>query len=250
MRDAKAPLSTLDVQHFVRSMPAAYSATFTARDTEEHARVVARRGGELSHVEVVGGSGSVRTLVCLVAEDRPGLLSIVADALLAQGLSVRSAHIYCRTRRDQRLEAVDFFELAPKGRASEQQQLDAADVTNFAVTLRQMLAEQLPLEVELATVPPSVAERTRVYFDLDALKRGEHVLIVQTSDFAGLLSTVTNALHAQQARVSCAEVRTVEGKADDRFELASDGAESLSAARLCDIQLAVYTAVVAARARG
>jgi hypothetical protein len=50
--------------------------------------------------------------------------------------------------------------------------------------------------------------------------------------------------------VISSEVRTLEGMADDRFELSSEGDEPFSAARLCDIQLAVYTAVVAARARG
>lgn len=250
MRDATPPPPTLDVKEFVRSMPAAYAAAFTPRDAEDHARVVARRQGELSHVEVVGGKGAARTLVCLVAEDRPGLLSIVTDALLAQGLGVRSAHIYCRTRADGRLEAVDFFELAPKARRDEQRTLDVADVASFAVTLRQMLAEQLPLEFEMATLPPPPAERTRVYFDLDAIQRGEHVLIVQAPDFAGLLFAVTNALHGQQARVISSEVRTLDGMADDRFELSTGGTEPLTAARCCDIQLAVYEAIVAARSRG
>jgi UTP:GlnB (protein PII) uridylyltransferase len=250
MRDVTPPLPTLDVKEFVRSMPAAYGAVFSARDAEEHARVVARRQGELSHVEVVGGKGSARTLVCLVAEDRPGLLSIVTDALLAQGLVVRSAHIYCRTRADGRLEAVDFFELAPKARRDEPRALEPADVASFAATLRQILAEQLPLEFEMATLPPPPAERTRVYFDLEAMGRGEHVLIVQAPDFPGLLFSVTNALHTERARVISSEVRTLDGMADDRFELSTAGTEPLSASRLCDIQLSVYVAVVAARARG
>jgi UTP:GlnB (protein PII) uridylyltransferase len=231
-------------------MPPAYAASFTARDVEEHAKVVTRRGNELSHVEVVGGKNSGRTLVCLVADDRPGLLSIVTDALLAQGLSVRSAHIYCRIRRDQRLEAVDFFELAASERLHDQRELDTADVASFAVTLRQMLAEQLPLEVDLATPPSLAAERIRVYFELDAVRRGEHVLVVQTPDFAGLLFTVTSALYAQHTRVISAEIRTLDGLAEDRFELSSVGAEPFTPERLCDIQLAVYVALVAARSRG
>jgi UTP:GlnB (protein PII) uridylyltransferase len=231
-------------------MPATYAAAFGARDVEEHARVVARRGSELSHVEVVAGKDSARSLVCLVADDRPGLLSIVTDALLAHGLSVRSAHIYCRTRPDQKREAVDFFELAPRGRSFETAPLDPADVASFAVTLRQMLAEQLPLEPNVTAPPPSLAKRTRVYFDIDALERGEYVLVVQAPDFAGLLFTVTNALHVERARVISAEVRTLDGVAEDRFELSTEGAEGFSAARLCDIQFAVYGAIADARARG
>ena len=113
-----------------------------------------------------------------------------------------------------------------------------------------MLAEQLPLEVELSTLPPSAAARTRVYFDLDAVQRGEHALIVQAPDFGGLLFAVTSALHSHQARVVSAEVRTQDGMADDRFLLSSAGAEPFTAPRLCDIQLSVYAAVMAARSRG
>lgn len=239
-------MSVIPTEEFIRSMPSAYLASFSARDAETHAKVVARRGQQLCHVELVPTESSNRALVCLVTDDRPGLLSIVTDALLAHGLSVRQAHIYCRIREDQRPEAVDFFELSAGAREDEGA-IEAGLVDSFGVTLHQMLSEQTPLERDAPSAPAARGGRIRVFFDVEALSRGKYLLVVRAPDFAGLLSTVTNALYAARARVISAEVQTRDGRADDRFELLSAREEPFTDEQLGDIQIAVYEAVSKAR---
>ena len=76
-----------EAAEFLESMPAAYARVFTIRDVEQHAGVVARRGTQLAHAEA-GHTSSGPLVVCVVADDRPGLLSLVTDALLVHGFSI------------------------------------------------------------------------------------------------------------------------------------------------------------------
>src|SRR5450432_2236314 len=101
--------------NFIESMPPAYARAFSKSEVAEHARIVGRRGGKLVHAEVWAGQTGAR--VCVVTDDRPGLLALVTDALLVHGLSVKSAQVYCRHRADGQSEAVDLFELQPPGQA-------------------------------------------------------------------------------------------------------------------------------------
>src|SRR4051812_22324586 len=97
------------MSEFLRSMPAAYAAAFQPNEIAEHARIVDRRGAALVHAEICAHRSGAR--VCLVAEERPGLLALVTDALLVHGLGIQSAFVYCRQRTDGKAEAVDFFQL-------------------------------------------------------------------------------------------------------------------------------------------
>ncbi len=59
---------------FLDTMPAAYARVFTTSEVLEHAQVVARRGAHLVHAELCFGPAGEQ--VCVVAEDRPGLLAL------------------------------------------------------------------------------------------------------------------------------------------------------------------------------
>jgi UTP:GlnB (protein PII) uridylyltransferase len=79
-------LSTID---FLASMPAPYRQASSTETAAEHAAIVARRGDRLAHAELcTSGSGGT---VCVVTDDRPGLLALLTEALLVHGLSIASA---------------------------------------------------------------------------------------------------------------------------------------------------------------
>jgi len=220
-------------------MPAAYARAFPAHEVAQHAQIVARRGPHLVHAEIcVGSSGE---LVCIAAEDRPGLLALVTDALLVHGLGIRNAKVYCRKRPDGKSEAVDFFQLQHiKG------DLDASvssELAAFLQTLSELVAEDVLAASRASVRPPSNAPVTRVYFELEALRRGEAILLVEAPDSLGLRNAVSNALHAQNVHIRASEIRTEDGIAHDRFELVSNDGLALNAVRLCDIQLAVHAAL-------
>ncbi|MEI9951730.1 MAG: hypothetical protein WDO74_22815 [Pseudomonadota bacterium] len=221
-------------------MPAAYARVFTATEVLDHARIVARRGAHLVHAEIcLGPSGDQ---VCVVAEDRPGLLALVTDALLVHGLSIRNAKVYCRQRADGQSEAVDFFQLEhTKGDASVG--VGASELGSFLQTLSELVAEDVLAASRPSAVPTSSSPATRVYFEIEGLRRGEATLLVEAPDSEGLLNAITNALHDQNVHIRASEIRTEAGVAHDRFELVSNDAQTLSAVRLCDIQQAVHAAL-------
>ena len=225
---------------FLESMPAAYARVFTSGEALEHAQVVARRGAHLVHAELCSGPSGEQ--VCVVAEDRPGLLALVTDALLVHGLSIRNAKVYCRRRRDGQSEAVDFFELRPE-KGDESVSVGQAELAAFLQTLSELVAEDVLASSRPSAAPPSSQPVTRVYFELEALRRGETTLLVEAPDTEGLLNAISNALHAQNVHIVASEIRTEGGVAHDRFDLASNDALALTAVRLCDIQQAVHAAL-------
>jgi UTP:GlnB (protein PII) uridylyltransferase len=239
--------ATREINEFLASMPVAYARAFTAREVEEHVRIVARRAGQLAHAEALR-SASEGTFVCVVADDQPGLLSIVTDALLVHGLNINNAELYCRRCGDGKLEAVDFFSLESAQAGSEQLSVEAAQLTSFAQTLRELIAENQLISQQPSdrdTIPVPGPKPCRVYFELEALRRGEYVLLVDSPDFSGLLFAISSALHAQGIRITASEVRTDLGQAHDRFQVESIASRAMNAERLCDVQQAVLSAVQA-----
>src|SRR3954464_2798820 len=97
------------MKQFVATMPAAYERLYRASEMAEHAAIVSRRDGRPVHAEL--WQSPKGPLLCVVAEDRPGLLALVTDALLAQGMAIQSARAFCRELGKDRVEAVDFLEL-------------------------------------------------------------------------------------------------------------------------------------------
>jgi [protein-PII] uridylyltransferase len=241
---SRSPLSR-EVAEFLQSMPGSYAQDFSLRDVEEHSHIVARRGELLAHAEPWQGTRET-AFVCVVADDRPGLLSFVTDALLVHGLNIQSAQVYCRRRIDGIWEAIDFFCVEPVRLHPDVNPVERADLDGFAQTLRELLSEEQVVERqanERDTIPVPRPRPSRVYFDIEALRRGELVLIVDTPDFSGLLFGISSALHAQGARILASQIKTEDGVARDRFHLAALDAQPLSGERLCDIQQAVWAAV-------
>lgn len=69
------------VSRYAGSMPAEYRARFHEAAIRSHAGIVLRRGANASHLEPWGDYGGA-TAVCVVADDAPGLLSLVSLGIL------------------------------------------------------------------------------------------------------------------------------------------------------------------------
>lgn len=218
-------------------MPAAYAAAFNPAEIAEHAGIVARRGLRLAHAELCGSPSDCR--VCVVAEDRPGLLALVTDALLFHGLEVRSAQAFCRRRPDGSAEAVEFLTLRPE--------LEADALAGFLSTLVELIEEDIEASRRVSAPQDLQATPTRVYFELEALRRNEYILLVEAPDSEGLLHAITSALYAQGARILACQIGTEGELARDRFELTSASGLPPSGLELCDWQLAVLDALPRAR---
>src|SRR5688572_21917525 len=126
-------------EQFIASMPAAYSRAFGEADAEEHARIVLSRGSEPGKVVTWRSLPQGVAILCVVTDDRPGLVALVSSAFLAHALDVRAAQIYCRNTGDGAVEAVDFFWLrnVTSGTALDARRLEAC-----ARTIRELLGAE------------------------------------------------------------------------------------------------------------
>src|SRR6478609_4752789 len=231
------------MNQFVATMPAAYERLYGESEAAEHAAIVSRRGAQPVHVEL--WQSTKGPLLCVVAEDRPGLLALVTDALLAQGVAIESARAFCREVGKERVEAVDFLGLrAPGGAEDAAAQLEGDVLEAFERSLSELIAEDMaPRTSSPPSGPPALVQPTRVYFERQSLADGCYLLVVDAPDSDGLLHAVSSALHEKGMRIIACEIRTVEGRARDRFEIEPSAPRSLKDAELCDIQLAVRDAL-------
>jgi len=230
---------------FVTTMPAAYEHLYNAGEIAEHAAIVARRGTRSVHAEM--WQSSKQPLLCVVAEDRPGLLALVTDALLAQGMAIQSARAFCRQVGRDRVEAVDFLELRALGGLNDAgAQLDEERLPDFVQSLSELIADDMArLGPQSATslLPSKAAPTTRVYFERESPADGRYLLVVDAPDSDGLLHAIGSALHTQGMRILACEIRTVSGRALDRFEVEPASQRFLRDSELCDIQVAVLEAL-------
>lgn len=201
---------------FLESMPAAYRSAFADEDVEEHAQIVCDRGAAPARAVVWRTIGQGLAILCVVTEDRPGLVAQVSSAFLAHALDVRAAQIYSR-QQGAGVEAVDFFWLRNvTGGAPDQSSLEACTRT---------ICKLLDSSSEVAELPPPSAERNgaaaRVDFWPDPAVPEHYEVVLEARDFPGLLHTVARLLHQHGLEVSRCEIRTEDGVAHDRFFVAS-----------------------------
>jgi len=228
---------------FVATMPAVYERLYTPREAAEHAAIAARREGRLVHAE--SWQSAKGPQLCVVAEDRPGFLALATDALLAQGMAITSARAFCRQVGKDRLEAVDFLELhAVGGPEDAAVQLEGEALAAFVKSLGELITDDMaPRSLPSSATAVESKPSTRVYFERQSPADGHYMLVVDAPDSDGLLHSISGALHAKGMRIVACEIRTVGGRARDRFEVEPASQSALGDAELCDVQLAVFEAL-------
>jgi [protein-PII] uridylyltransferase len=230
---------------WTESMPAAYREAFTSEQLREHAAISSRRGERVAHLELWRSFPDGLNVFCVVADDRPGLLSNICRVLVAHELEVLSAQIHCRLRRGKPTEAFDLFWVRPQARRKGGPALDPKAIEALAADLESAL-----YVASRSTLPPPGARPRflgastppRVFFNASALRRGQYVLIVEALDCPGLLLSISLALHREGVQILGSDVRTEAGLARDCFELASPSTP-FSSERLAAIRKSVVDAV-------
>jgi [protein-PII] uridylyltransferase len=231
------------MNQFAATMPEAYGSLYGSGEVAEHAAIASRRGARLVHAELWQSTKGPQ--LCLVAEDRPGLLALVTDALLAQGMGIQSARAFGRVVGKDRFEAVDFLELRALA-GPDDAQLDSDRLPAFVQSLSELVEADMASSAS-STLPVDTGPGTRVYFERQSPADGRYLLVVDAPDSDGLLHAVCAALHAKGLRIMACEIRTVGGRARDRFEVESSSPRGLSDSELCDVQLSVLGALPARR---
>ncbi len=228
---------------FVESMPRAYRYVFSPRGIADHARLVQERRGAAARV---GRFHSRRDLgaaaVCVVADDRPGLLATISAALVIEELGVVHAEAYTRRVGEGGYEAVDVFWVRDQ-RADNVEELSDERLA----ALEQVLIDLIEGRRELADVRRPASRRDVTYEANIRFIEGDEgeltTLEVETVDRSGLLLALAQALYEQRVQITRSEVRTEGDRVRDRFVIMELDGSPIGLARRLDIQVAVLAAI-------
>ncbi len=232
-------------QAFEASMPESYRKNFDGAAIAVHARLCE---GRVSHSVRIGSFPSSRqgTALCVVADDRPGLLATISAALVIERLDVIEAEAYTRRAAGRPDEALDVFWVRhdPEDRRGEPVTTD--DIEALRATLTGLLEGRV--DRERASDPgfsrpatPSSVE-TVVRF-LEGNDGSFATLEVETGDRSGLLLALAQALFQQRVQIVASQVKTNGTRVFDRFSIVELDGKPIAPPRRLEIQVAVLTAV-------
>lgn len=247
--DALAGAEDTVLRAFVTSMPPSYRKAFDRDAMHAHAPIVARRADRATHVERWRDEADGVAVLCVVADDRPGLLSRITEALVVHALDVASAHAYSRVSPSGANEAIDFLwvrKVLGDEEPSSFGPLDDDDVARVRTTVDELVrgihaseGSRAKRRLRRAPSPPSA---TVVRFETNELD-GTAVLTVEAIDRPGLLLAVTQTLFRAGVQITGLRARTEDGKARDRFVLAERDGKPLASERRLALQIAILAAL-------
>jgi [protein-PII] uridylyltransferase len=247
MRDATSPAPADPT--FEASMPERYRDSFDETAIAEHAGIVARRGKSAAHIEIWRRLPEGVTVVCVVADDRPGLLSRITASLVIHSIDIVSAQAYTRTSPSGGGEAVDLLwlrRMTPAGPT-----LSEAECVRIGDVLRALVTGELSVDAAVSGARPAPGPRqafaTRIA--LDDTGQGQLLMTIETSDRPGLLLAITRALFRANVQIVGSDASTEKGRVIDRFTLVEIDGSPISEKRRRALQTDMLAAVDAV-ARG
>jgi len=232
---------------FFASMPERYREAFESADAREHAAIVSRRGGAPAHLEIWRRIPDGGAILCVVGDDRPGLLSFISAALLVHKMDVIGAKVFTRSagaaNAARGAEAVDFFWI--RRDAALAMPVLRADILGIGDVLGALVRGELTVESvarqSRASRPVPRGAFTHATFD-DA-GDGLTELTVQTFDRPGLLLSISHALFRAQVQIVESEATTREGRVVDRFTIAELDGSPVSRQKRGVVQMEVLGAI-------
>jgi [protein-PII] uridylyltransferase len=232
------------VEEFAASMPPRYRVLFDPRTIHKHAGVCHRRGKRPAYVEVWRTLADGSAALCVVADDRPGLLSAVAAALVSHRLDVITALVFSRGTPGGEQEAVDLVWVR-RANAADQAVIDDDEAASVGQVLSAILSGSVSVaEIAAHHQPSSPPGEDLVVVRFEpADDEGLATLLVEAPDRPGMLLTIALEVFQQGGQIARSLVRTAGGRVFNQFELSEFSGAPLSAERREQIRVAVHAAV-------
>lgn len=223
----------ISTRDFAFSLPEEYRQRFDPSQIAAHAHTaVGRHRGTVAVGRFPWPDPKVAAL-CLIAEDRAGLLSLISAAFAELGFDVDAAEAY--TRAVEPPEAVDLFWVRdPHGVLHDEQ------IAAFAELTEEILAGRPASPRGLSGGLGEAGTTVRFLEDAQGLLS---VLEIETGDRSGLLWAITRALFEQQVQIVSSRVRTEGDRVHDSFTLTELDGSAISPARRLTIQVTLMAAV-------
>jgi [protein-PII] uridylyltransferase len=230
---------------FEASLPESYRKNFDGAAIAVHARLSASRA---PHAIRVGSFPSSRpgTALCIVADDRPGLLATISAAFVIQHLDVIEAEAYTRRVSGHPDEAVDVFWVRHDPVEKRGAPVTADDIEDFRTTLAGLLEGRVDRERASDpgfVHPPTPSSVETVVRFIEGDDGSFTTLEVETGDRSGLLLALAQALFQQRVQIVSSQVKTNGTRVFDRFSIVELDGKPIGAPRRLEIQVAVLTAV-------
>jgi [protein-PII] uridylyltransferase len=236
-------LSEAALAEFASSLPATYRSAFSRDAMIRHCQLSQRRRGALAEVARFDAGDTEGQALCVVADDRPGLLAGICEALLLTGLEVTMARAFTRKLATPPNEAIDLFWVRPRvGRTLP----DGDWVDRARALLLQVLQDadfNWPAALAMPRKPSSYVGTTVRFIDEDG---SFSTLEVETGDRTGLLLAITLALTRNRVQIIGSLVNTRGALIFDRFQVRELDDSPIGAERRLEIQMAVLHAIDAA----
>lgn len=234
------------VKAFAESMPKAYATSFDWATVAEHAGIAHQRTAGRVGVGTCHASRLPGIVLCIVADDRPGLLAAISAAFIQEQLDVMSAEAYTHHSPSGEREAVDIFWVQRFGVAEPMLPLSAQELKHLEDTLDSLVLEQYRTNaVHIPTQRPPApygATETVVRFIED--RSGTlTTLEVETNDRTGMLLVLARALYEQRVQIVSSQLRTEAGRVRDRFEVTELDNTAVTPDRRLLLQVAILRAV-------
>lgn len=229
------PASRDELECFLDSMPARYFLANSPEEVVAHAALALRRGDESvtvswvpsSHDGVLGlcivaeapalAEPCEGADLCVVAEDRLGLLASITAAISASHFDIQAAQVNSRPLEDGGYQAVDLFWVrspaheGAKERRLKQLKQDLAAILRGEISPEALVGGRLAASRSRRPTPAVVTE---VSFDHHASDRYT-VIEVLAEDRPALLFTVAAALRELGVSISMAKICTEGRRAVD-----------------------------------
>jgi [protein-PII] uridylyltransferase len=239
---------TEPLEALLGSLPERYLLANRPESIAAHALAVAARGLRPVLVVPVPSRHPEAAELCIVAEDRPGLLESIAAALTANRLEVLSAEVYSHPVGAER-EALDLFWVRDRDGGTEgvddalpRLARDLEDVCSGRVTASELLRIRTG-SLSPWRDRPSPEVPTEVLFDNRASPR--HTIVeVYAKDRRGLLHRLARTLYELRLSITLSKINTEGTRVADVFYVSElDGSKVPPGARHQQIHDALVKAV-------
>ena len=239
----ESKVSDAYVSEFYAAMPKSYRASYGEKAAKRHARVARDRAGAAAKVGLLDASKGAQAVLCVVAEDRPGLLATISAALVLSDFDVMDAEAHTRKTPAGIAEAIDLFWIRRAAPERRSESIRSVEAEAFEQLLLDLLQGKLDVKTARErSAAPSTGAQTVVRF-LEGSDGQLSTLEVETTDRSGLLLSLSQALFEQNVTIDASEVKTFEGKVRDRFHIVEISGAPITPERRLEIQVAVIGAL-------
>jgi [protein-PII] uridylyltransferase len=222
------------LEGLIAALPERFFLTSDPDSIIEQARVVEARGERASNVARVPSRHPDAAAICIVADDRPGLLAAIAAVITSNWLEILTAEVFSHPVGAER-EALDLFWVRDRDggiegvdRAMPRVARDLEEVCSGRVAAADLLRSRLGSSPWRERAVPAV--ETEVLFD-DRSSSRHTIIEVFARDRPGLLHDLAHAIYELGLSIALSKISTEGTRVADVFYVREEDGTKVASGR-------------------